>query len=83
MNEWDLAKRFGQAFGLCLRVGLMKEWLPPVRFIYFIRPTHRQRPGVVVARAVSVKQLPFIHGAMPLTHGQRTSRGITGGRVAL
>jgi hypothetical protein len=55
MNEWHLIKRFGQAFGLCLRVGLMKEWLPAVRFISFIRPTLRQRPEVVVARAVSVK----------------------------
>jgi hypothetical protein len=38
-------------FGLCLRVDLMKEWLPAVRFISFIRPTRRQRPEVVVARA--------------------------------
>jgi hypothetical protein len=30
--------------GLCLRVGLMKQWLPSVRFICFIRPTRRQRP---------------------------------------
>jgi hypothetical protein len=42
-------------FGLCLRVDLMKEWLPAVRFISFIRSTRRQRPEVVVARAVSVK----------------------------
>jgi hypothetical protein len=50
-TEWRLVNRFG----LCPRVDLMKEWLPAVRFISFIRPTRRQRPEVVVARAVSIK----------------------------